>query len=535
MVLCSALIMSACKKQWDQRDKVTSQQFNVTLMQQIKANPNLTTFARILAKGGYDKMLSSSKNFTVWAPVNAAFQGVDTSFTALTTHDDSVKYKTFVGNHIVNQTYLTTDIQSSMRVRALNGKNITITSTTVEGVNITTADQYVGNGVLNVIDEVLLPKMNIDEYITNLSMSGVTFQKAYVRGQDSSYVDTSKATVASIDPVTGKPKLVPNTGVVKLNKYYNKVGNLASEDSTYTYIILNDAAYTNETNKVKPFFVTSSVDTTARLAAYNVLKDVVIKGKIALANLNNPSLKSVMGKPVPINSNNVVSSYEASNGMVYVVNSLNFNIKNKIDTITIQGEQPSFYMRTDQAGTAGGITTPKTIFLGFKEPDGTAGHELFIRNTGIKQFYSAYTLNNLNTCQYKVIYRAYSDTSFSHVPTAPTNPDGSGVISERIAFGATTGVTVGADGTRNAALIVTYPYFKILPYNTANPNPAAIAETEATGATSTGTNQTINAVSGRLNVVRRRSVNMYVQGANVTTTNLNNILIDYIKLIPITQ
>ena len=69
MSLLAILMLSACKKKWDQRDKLTNQQLNVTLMQQIKANANLTTFARLLVKSGYDKELSSSKNFTVYAPV----------------------------------------------------------------------------------------------------------------------------------------------------------------------------------------------------------------------------------------------------------------------------------------------------------------------------------------------------------------------------------------------------------------------------------------------------------------------------------
>lgn len=540
MSLLAMLMLSACKKKWDQRDKLTNQQLNVTLMQQIKANANLTIFTSLLVKTGYDKELSSSKNFTVYAPVNAAFAGVDTTFINPQTHAlDTAARSRFVANHIVIQTYLASNIQTSIRVRALSQKYITLTPTTVQDANITTADEYVGNGVLNVIDKVLQPQMNIDEYLRSLvatQASGVTEQAAYVLSQDSTYIDTALATVKSIDPVTNKPVLVPGTGKISLNNYYTKVGNLASEDSVYTYFILNDAAYDQQIAKVKPYFATSSNDTTTRLAAYNVLKDVVVKGKITQTNLSG-TIKSVKGKVVPVSPGVVVSSYEASNGMVYVVNNMNFDLKNKIDTITIHGVQPSFYTRTDYATPT--QSSSKTNFINFIDSiytnDGRyvarQRQELWINpgtsfSTG---FFAGYKLSNLNTCQYKVIYHAYNDTTnYTHVPTATDaknpNPNGSGVISEAIYFGAITATTVVA-GTVTPTYIVKYPYFNI--------KPLSFAENEATNATYTGTNTSINVVGGRLNVVKINSVNMYVIGAVSAKANLNDVLVDYIKLIPI--
>lgn len=540
MSLLAILMLSACKKKWDQRDKLANQQLNVTLMQQIRANANLTIFTSLLVRTGYDKELSSSKNYTVYAPVNAAFAGVDTAFINPKTNlPDTAARRKFVANHIIRQTYLASNIQASMRVRALSNKYITLTPTTVQDANITTADQYVGNGVLNVIDKVLQPQLNIDEYIQSLvdfPVSGLTMQAAYVRSQDSTYIDTAHATVQSIDPVTNKPILVPGSGKVSLNNYYTKVGNLASEDSTYTYFILNDAAYTNEIAKVKRFFATSSDDTTTRLAAYNVLKDVVVKGKIAQANLSGV-IKSVKGKVVPITPGAVVSSYPASNGMIYIVSTMNFDVKNKIDTITIRGVHPSFYARTDYASPTSSST--KTNFINFVDSiydnngikKAVQGQELWINpGTGFTTgFFAGYKLSNLNTCQYKVIYHAYNDTTnYTHIPTATDpknpNPDGSGIISEAINFGAITAAPIVA-GTVTPTYIVKFPYFKVKPFN--------FAETEATGPTATGTNTTINVVSGRLNVVKINSVNMYVIGAVSAKANLNDVLVDYIKLIPI--
>jgi hypothetical protein len=342
-------------------------------------------------------------------------------------------------------------------------------------------------------------------------------QQAYVLRNDSTFVDTTKATVASIDPQTGKPILVPNTGVVNINKYFNKVAALATEDSTYTYIVLTDAGYNNERNKVSKYFATSSVDTTMNiLSGFNVLKDVAIRGRVLPADL--PSvLTSVNGVPVPIDKTAIVQTYNASNGIVYVMSAVNFAVADKITPITVQGEQASFYTRTDRGGN--------TAIRSRLDNNQVPYRDLFIQFTSssnsLAAYFAAYKLKNLYTCQYKVVLRAINDTLITHIP-APGN------ISERITFGQITAGTINA-GTAVPVFAVTYPYQNVLPY--------VYTEVQQTPATA-GTvvpNATINVVSGNLNVVKYNSIYMYVNGANTATLNANNVLVDYVKLIPILQ
>lgn len=504
MVLFTALILSACKKQWDQRDKVTDQKLNINLMGQIKANASLSVFAGYLTQVGYDKLLSGNKTYTVWAPTNDALQSLDTS---ITNHKD--KLTRFVANHIANQTYLTNNIQSSLRLRTLSGKNVIFTPTTVEDANITTANQYVSNGVLDIIDKPLTPKLNISEYVRGLTDVGL-LQKAYIISRDSTYIDTTLASVDHIDG-NGKPVLVPNTGVVSLNNYFKKVASLDNEDSTYTYFVLADNGYTNQTNRLKPYYKTSSVDTTARLAAFHTLKDVVVRGKLSQAQIAT-ALKSVFGTTIPgISTSNIVRSYDASNGMVYVVNDINFDMTEKIPSITIQAELPLFYTRTDKTGN--------TSIRYLVDNKGIPYVDLMIRNSGVAAFFAAYKLPSLNTCEYKVIYRAINDTLVTHAPQ-PT-----GNISERIAFGPITGRTVTA-GTTAVKLGVTFAYFNVTPY--------FYDEKEATTPTATA-GYTVGVSNGRLSVLKYNSLYMYVQAANSTTTNAHTLLMDYVKLIPVLQ
>lgn len=503
--LFAVLLFASCKKQWDTRNKITDQQLNVNLMQQIQANSNLSTFASYLTKIGYDKVLSGGKSYTVWAPTNEALQGIDPDIVA-----DTAKLHVFVANHIANQSYFTANIQTSIRVRTLNGKSVTFTPTTVEDANVTDADIYVKNGVLNIIDKPLTPKLNISDYIRSLTTVGL-LHKNYIIGEDTTYTDTAKATVDHIDPLTGKPVLVDGTGKVTLNKYFNKVASLDAEDSTYTYFVLTDDAYNAELNKEKQYFATetNSVDTTIRLTAFNILKDVAIRGKVLKADLAS-GLISVKGVPVTINPANIVQTYDASNGIVYVINSVGFNIHDKIPVITIRGVQPSFYASKDQ--------TSKINFHPYTLPNNdTLYRQIFIAGSSLpKVYFAAYKLSNLNTCHYKVVYRAYNDTTYTRVK-APGN------ISQKITFGLTTATTT-LNGLITPTTAVNFPYADIVPGN--------VNLVTATGATASGTNAIINADGGTLNVLKRRSINMYVMGANNTTTNGNDILLDYIQLIP---
>lgn len=498
--------LSACKKQWDDRTAIADQQLDKNLMQKIQENSNLSTFAGYLTKIGYDKVLSASKTYTVWAPDNQALQGMDAATVA-----DTAKLRVFVNNHIANQAYLTANVNPSLRIRTFTGKKITFTPTTVEEADITGPNQYVNNGVLHVINRTLAPKMNIYEYIRSLTTIG-GLQKDYLQRQDSTFVDTSKATVASVDQATGKPILVPGTGVVTRNKYFTNVANLASEDSLYTYFVLTDDAYNAERNKVSRFFATSSVDTTMNmLAAYNVLKDVAVSGSIAQANLPG-TLISVKGVQIPVNQGAIVQSYKASNGMVYVVNSMNFRVEDKIPTIVIQGENASGFLTT--------VNRANIQYRTKRDDKQVIYSDIQFSAANLPaSYYARYRLSNLYTCQYKVVWRAVNDFAYA----TPTN------LSQRLGFSQLGYFFIPATGTAYSAQ-VQFPYVAVTPLN--------YTEVTLTGATSNVStpviaNPTINATAGTLNVTKYASVNMYLQGPNTTALNTNVFTLDYVKLIPI--
>jgi uncharacterized surface protein with fasciclin (FAS1) repeats len=513
VLLLITAVFSACKKQWDERSEVADQQLDINVMQQIQANANLSTFAGYLTTLGYDKVLATTKTYTIWAPDNQALQNIDPAIVA-----DTARLRFFVNNHIANLTFLTSKPQPSLTVTMLNNKKLTFTATAIDEATITAANQYVRNGVVHVINRILSPKLSIWEYVRNLNTVGA-LHKQYLLRQDSTYIDTSKATSTGLDPITGKPILVPGTGLVTINKYLNRVANLANEDSTYTYIVLTDDAYNAERNKVSRFFVTptNSTDTTMNiLAAFNVLKDMAIKGMYKPENLP-ANLVSVNGVNVPINKAAIVQTYNASNGIVYVMNSVDFRLADKITPIVIEGERPSYFVRNDRRNNI-------AFRLRIDPNTNQRFNDIMIRGVDLPaNFFAAYRLRNLYTCQYKVVWRAVSDIVTNTGVAIP--------FRQRLTFGQPSRFEIATDlVTIIPSTIVTFPYVTVglLNHNEVDMPPAPAY---------TGVPGTISVVNGTLNVLKYSSIVMFAQGDNIAysaaNADRNAMTLDYVKLIPI--
>jgi uncharacterized surface protein with fasciclin (FAS1) repeats len=477
-VLMISGIFVSCKKSWDNHDAVTDAQVTKNLMDQISQNPDLSTFSGYLVKTGFDKIISSSKTFTVWAPTNTAMQSVDATIL-----NDSTKLKQFVGNHISNQSYLTNIPQPSLRIQTLNGKFATFTATTFEEANITQANQYVGNGILHVIDKAIIPKLNIWEYVNSLTTVGLK-QKAYLQALNYSYTDTSQAIQTGVNPTTGKPILQPGTGVVNANTYLRTVLNVSDETKQYTYIVLTDAAFDNERNKVVKYFTTTGsyattgLDSTTYLSSRNVVKDLAFNTLITPALLTD-TLLSVNNVKVPFNKSAIVATYNASNGIVYVMNSVNFRLVDKITPILIQGESPAGFATTDKRGNI--------QYRVRKDPGGNVFNDILVAGGSIgtlpAAYYARYSVPNAYAAQYKVYWRALNDTGT--------------IFPQQLAFGTVTSAT--------------FPY------------------------TNVNLNVYDDIYLGTYTVSKYSNFNMFMLGANVTTAGLNSFTLDYVKLVPVIQ
>jgi uncharacterized surface protein with fasciclin (FAS1) repeats len=120
---------------------------------------NFKTLVTALQAAGLVDTLKGKGPFTVFAPTDAAFAKVpNADLDALL--KDKAKLIEVLTYHVVAGKVLSKDIKPGM-VKTLQGSELTIATTggvTVDAAKVTTADVLADNGVIHVIDTVLIPK-----------------------------------------------------------------------------------------------------------------------------------------------------------------------------------------------------------------------------------------------------------------------------------------------------------------------------------------------------------------------------------------
>ena len=123
-------------------------------------NEDFSTLVAAVAAAGLVETLQGEGPFTVFAPTNDAFAalpaGLVDKLLLPENKDLLVKILTY---HVVSGTVLAADVTAG-DVPTVEGQNITITTdmgVKVNGANVVTTDIIASNGVIHVIDAVILP------------------------------------------------------------------------------------------------------------------------------------------------------------------------------------------------------------------------------------------------------------------------------------------------------------------------------------------------------------------------------------------
>ena len=130
------------------------------------ANPNLSILTAALKAAGLDGMMMEAGEYTVFAPTDDAFAALLTklNITKEALLADKDLLKSVLPYHVVPMVVKAADIPYDTAIETVNGQTIMIGSDNVitdasgNKANITATDMMATNGVVHVIDTVLLPK-----------------------------------------------------------------------------------------------------------------------------------------------------------------------------------------------------------------------------------------------------------------------------------------------------------------------------------------------------------------------------------------
>ena len=130
-------------------------------------NDDFNTLVDAVIAAGLDTTLSDeTQTFTVFAPTDAAFAALDSDFLANLVNNDTANLTKILTYHVVSGEVMSTDLSDGMRAETVQGKYITISidgDVMIDNAKVTIADIECSNGVIHVIDAVIVPKSNIVE------------------------------------------------------------------------------------------------------------------------------------------------------------------------------------------------------------------------------------------------------------------------------------------------------------------------------------------------------------------------------------
>ncbi len=149
---------------------------NKDIIDNAVTSPDHTTLVAAVQAAGLVETLKGEGPFTVLAPVNAAFDALPAgTVDSLLKPENKEQLTKILTCHVIPAKALSTDITKMvmddggehkvttvggcvLTLKAADGK-VTITDETGGVANVTIADVIQSNGVIHVIDKVLLPKM----------------------------------------------------------------------------------------------------------------------------------------------------------------------------------------------------------------------------------------------------------------------------------------------------------------------------------------------------------------------------------------
>jgi uncharacterized surface protein with fasciclin (FAS1) repeats len=414
LVAFGLILLYGCSKVKEDRSAITDESLKITLFELVSANPDLSTFTKYLVQTGYDKVLGSSKNYTVYAPVNSALANLDPAIA-----NNADRLKIFVGNHIAQQLYRTADVPVLTRIGMLNNKYNNIKSSQIGDAVIKTADKYASNGLLQVIDKSLSAIDNCWE-VLSANADVPAGQKSFMLSLFRNVFDTSNAIVTGINPTTGEPIYQPGSDSVYTNLFWNRVHDLKNETKQYTLFVLADAAWDAEVAKFKPYYVvTGNVDSNTLVTSWNVVKDFAVDTVYNPASIPD-TIVSKFGTKLPVERSAIVKTIKTSNGIVYIMDKMNVLPSSKIATIRIEGENYTASSHDRRGNTYFRDRLNTITGLDFRD--------VFVTGHGVTAFNLRYQLQEIPSVKYKAYWVAYND-----VPSL--------TLSQRLVIGSTASTT----------------------------------------------------------------------------------------------
>ena len=281
---------------------------NQTLWENISQNPQLSDFAALLKRTGFDVELSNTRSYTVWAPLNNTFDAG--AFASLS---DSALLQQFVKNHVAEYSHVASG-RVNERIHTLNKKSYTFEGNgTYSFADKTISKPNVpsNNGVMHLLDGQVRFYPNLYEYLSmgdNIELLSAQFMR-----YELSTLDTKNSVKG---PVVGGMQTYIDSVIVTTNTLTRSLNaSLANEDSSYTFLMPTDKAFMAMYNKVKPLFNFISKTTVQDVENFGKANDSQTKSvTVDAAYLSDSLTRRVITADLIYSNNDAYNQWLVGNG-----------------------------------------------------------------------------------------------------------------------------------------------------------------------------------------------------------------------------
>ena len=244
-----------------------------------------------LSHAGLVSALQADGPFTVFAPTDDAVAAAGIELSTFDTDEENATLSDILLYHVVSGAVASSDVTDGMSAEALNGDDVSFTvsegSVMVNDATVTSADVMASNGIIHVIDKVLMPPADLGDIPTVAQGTGI----------HTSLV----AAVVQAELLTTLQGDGPFTV-------------FAPTDDAFAAAGIDLAALDNEEGKA----------TLTDILLYHVVSGAVpssaVTDGMSATAVNGDDLSFAVGEGVMVNDANVVlADVPASNGVIHVI------------------------------------------------------------------------------------------------------------------------------------------------------------------------------------------------------------------------
>ncbi len=224
------------------------QQIENNVLELIGQNQNFSRFHDALIRYGYDEMLTRNQFFTLFVPVNDAFDG-------MAEYTDE-EWERIIGFHILYSRLFSHDF-ADQELLTYIGKYLDMNasgenqySIFESRINMENVDNFCQNGVVHELEQMLIPKPNLYEYIMALDTSYSILQD-FLNSMDKRFIDYDKSERIGVDD---NGNAIYDTIWREENYFLDEVAGLNNEAEPYTGFIPSNPDVREALDDVSVYF-----------------------------------------------------------------------------------------------------------------------------------------------------------------------------------------------------------------------------------------------------------------------------------------